>query len=95
MVAAVSRHSGRRERHRRIVARSHPPCHLCGADIDYSAGYLDPESFTIDHIIPIARGGADHIDNIAAAHRKCNRAKSDGPAVIRQAIKFITPRRWS
>ena len=30
-----------------------------------------------DHIVPIAKGGADVLENKQAAHRSCNRDKSD------------------
>lgn len=31
---------------------------------------------TVDHVIPKARGGADRIGNIVAAHLACNREKA-------------------
>lgn len=33
--------------------------------------------FTIDHVIPIAQGGSDELDNLALACFHCNRQKSD------------------
>lgn len=33
--------------------------------------------FTIDHIVSVAQGGADNIDNLALACFHCNRRKSD------------------
>ena len=39
-------------------------------------------SATIDHIIPLIRGGSpDDMDNLQLAHFCCNRAKSDKVAV--------------
>jgi hypothetical protein len=38
---------------------------------------LDDWAPTIDHIVPLARGGADTPDNVACAHRKCNWYWSD------------------
>lgn len=80
-----------RDRHRRAIAAGQPPCHLCGEPINYDANHLDPSSFTIDHIHPINRGGPDTIDNLAAAHRACNRAKSDRTAI---GVTFVTDRTW-
>ncbi len=34
-------------------------------------------SFTVDHVIPLAKGGANSIDNLALACFHCNRQKSD------------------
>ena len=72
-----------RDRHRRLIARDQPPCGICGRTINYSLPHLDPESFTIHHVIPIARGGRDVLHNddgspqIVAAHRRCNLDQAD------------------
>lgn len=66
-----------RDRHRAAIARTKPPCALCGTEIDYKLPHIDPMSFVVDHIAPLSRGGADTLDNKQAAHRVCNRAKSD------------------
>ena len=34
-------------------------------------------AYVVDHIIPIAAGGPDTIDNKQPAHRDCNRQKGD------------------
>lgn len=52
------------------------PCHLCGRPIDYTLPASDPWSFQLDHIVPIARGGAVYDpENVAPAHRICNARK--------------------
>jgi 5-methylcytosine-specific restriction endonuclease McrA len=45
-----------------------PVCHICGWEIPANA-------MDFDHIVPLARGGADAADNIALAHSTCNRWK--------------------
>lgn len=82
-----------RDRLRRQVARGHPPCHLCHEPIDYSLKSPDPYSFEIDHVIPRSKGGADTVDNLAPAHRRCNREKWDTDAQG-QAVVFETTRIW-
>lgn len=66
-----------RDLHRRMIRRLAPPCGICHQPIDYSLPYLDPGSFVVDHVMPLARGGPDTIENKQAAHRACNLAKSD------------------
>lgn len=53
-----------------------------------------PMSFVVDHIIPLAKGGADKIENKAAAHRRCNLIKSDrddGGSVMRRSGSLARP----
>ena len=47
-------------------------CYLCGDDIPGGRHYLQPDALTIDHVIPVARGGSDDIENLRPAHRACN-----------------------
>lgn len=96
----TARNTSRRDRHRKHVARGKPPCHLCGQDIDYTAHHLEPLSFTIDHVIPLDKGGPDELflpdgtPQILPAHRKCNREKSNSGTAIKAAVAFVTARRW-
>lgn len=69
--------SAQRDKDRARIARGKPACHICGDPIDYDAPWLDPKSYVVDHIIPLNRGGLDVLTNKAAAHRDCNRQKSD------------------
>lgn len=98
------RNTTTRDRHRAVIRRDRPPCHLCHEDIDYSLRSPHPMSFEVDHVIPLDRGGSDDLDNKAASHRLCNRRKSNhlaeelaaeveaaeqaGPRV------FVTARTW-
>ena len=84
-----------RDRHRATIARSKPPCALCGEAIDYSLPYMDPNEYVVDHIVPRNRGGSDSLSNKQAAHRRCNRAKSDrvdGGPVLRRSGSLARPR---
>jgi 5-methylcytosine-specific restriction endonuclease McrA len=87
----VARSTTLRDRHRRIIGKDEPPCGVCHEPINYHAHHLDPLSFTIDHITPVNRGGPDTLDNLQAAHRKCNRDKSDKVAA---GVDFVTDRSW-
>ncbi len=85
-----------RDRDRNAIKRERPPCGICGDAIDYSLPYLDPMSYVVDHVIPVAKGGPDTIDNKQAAHRSCNSRKYDKSEVdLRPAPRtFVTHREW-
>lgn len=69
--------SAQRDRDRARIARAKPACWICGDPIDYTLPWLDPRSYVVDHKVALNRGGTDTLENKAAAHRDCNRAKSD------------------
>src|SRR5699024_8837159 len=50
-------------------------CHLCGEAVEFGREYPHPLSPTVDHIIPLARGGKNVAENCALAHASCNRKK--------------------
>ena len=82
----VKRNSATRDKHRARIARDQPACHICGSSIDYTLPHLDPMSFVVDHVIPLAKGGLDIMENKKAAHRACNskkRARLVAPIVRR------------
>ena len=66
------------ERNRRKIYATQTVCALCGKPVDFSLRYPDPMSKTVDHIVPIARGGhPSDLDNLQLAHLACNLAKAD------------------
>lgn len=78
-----------RKRHRAQIAKSRPACHICGKAIDFTLKYPDPMCFVVDHLVPIAKGGADTIDNKKAAHHACNskkRARDYAPIIRRSGV---------
>ena len=87
-----------RDRHRKTIARDQPPCGICGQPIDYDLPHTDPQSFVVDHIIPRAKSGPDTLANKQAAHRTCNRTKSDKlpdtNTDTNPPRQFITHRQW-
>lgn len=50
-------------------------CALCGGELDASVSYPDPMSKSLDHIIPLARGGTHTLNNVQWAHLVCNLRK--------------------
>jgi len=71
----VKRNTATRDMHRARIARDKPACHICGRPIDYALPHLDPMSFVVDHVVPLAKGGLDVMENKKAAHRGCNSTK--------------------
>lgn len=74
------------------LAAQRDGCWICrefGRDpaIDYALPARDPRAFEADHLVPLARGGTDELDNLAASHRACNEWRSDRtvPEVIELA----------
>lgn len=90
----VPRNTTQRDRDRKAIARTKPPCGICESEIDYMLPYLDPMSFEVDHIIALANGGTDDLANKQASHRKCNRAKWDRLAESGGPRGFVTTRSW-
>lgn len=52
-------------------------CQLCGELIDRYAPRESWERVTLDHVIPISRGGTHTRGNVQPAHRRCNELKGD------------------
>ena len=74
----MSRYDG--DRLRAIFDKANGRCHLCGRTIAFS-NYGDhgtSGAWEVDHSIPFAKGGTDHLNNLLPAHTFCNRSKQDG-----------------
>lgn len=52
-------------------------CGICGTPVDQALTYPDPNSASLDHIVPLARGGHHTHANTQCAHLICNIRKSD------------------
>lgn len=60
-------------------------CYLCNEQTDYEDMIVTSEGYyiaggdypSIDHVIPIAKGGLHQWENVKLAHRRCNYIKSD------------------
>lgn len=68
---------GRRLQARRALALQMfgTQCAICKTPVDTTAHWLHPNSYTLDHRIPLALGGSDDMSNLQVTHRKCNAAK--------------------
>ena len=50
-------------------------CIVCDEKIDPDVEYPDKMSATLEHIVPLSRGGTHTWDNVAPSHLLCNGAK--------------------
>ena len=60
-----------------IFERDNWVCGICMEPIDPTVdGHYAPDRRSIDHIIPISKGGGDTPDNVQAVHLRCNWKKN-------------------
>lgn len=70
---------------RRLIRKDNNLCHICGMPCDDSAFHITTEGHfitgdnypSVDHVIPLSKGGTHTHNNVKLAHFKCNRDKSD------------------
>ena len=58
-----------------IFKRDKYRCQICGETVAKKLKWPNPWSASVDHIVPIACGGADAPHNVQCAHLTCNRKK--------------------
>ena len=58
-----------------IFERDNWVCQICGRKINRKLKYPNPRSGSIDHIVPLSKGGNDSPINIQATHLRCNLGK--------------------
>lgn len=52
-------------------------CFLCGLSMLPEAENGHPLGYTLEHIIPKAKGGTNDLDNLTGSHQYCNNYKQD------------------
>lgn len=60
-----------------VFERDGYECKLCFTPLDMEAKFPHPLSPTLDHIVPLNKGGHHLYVNLQAAHFRCNTAKGD------------------
>lgn len=72
---------------RRIFERTEGRCHLCRKKLAFQnyAAIGRRGAWEIEHSIPRAKGGTNHLNNLFAAHISCNRAKGTGSSASARA----------
>lgn len=66
------------EKNKKRIYATQNVCAICGELVNFDLKYPHPLSPSVDHIIPISKGGhPSDIDNLQLAHFHCNRQKAD------------------
>lgn len=52
-------------------------CQVCKKAINWDLSWPHKMSMSVDHIVPLSKGGSDEAENVQAAHLGCNSRKSD------------------
>lgn len=60
-----------------IFERDGWTCGLCDTPVDPLLSHPDPLSASLDHVVPIAKGGGHVRANVQCAHLRCNLSKRD------------------
>jgi 5-methylcytosine-specific restriction endonuclease McrA len=60
-----------------IAARDQWLCGLCSGAVRGDTAWPDPLSPSLDHVVPLTRGGAHDPSNVQLAHLGCNTAKGN------------------
>lgn len=61
----------RRWQKNHLVQKNGAVCSIC------SKPFKNAHEMTIDHIVPLSKGGTDTLDNYQLAHLECNQLKAD------------------
>ncbi|MBQ7146009.1 MAG: HNH endonuclease [Lachnospiraceae bacterium] len=65
------------EKNKKIILKTQRRCALCGQEVDKNLKYPHPMSASVDHIIPLQKGGhPSDLANLQLAHLYCNRQKA-------------------
>lgn len=74
-------------------------CYLCRFRVSRNSSRNDPLRPTLDHVVPIARGGRHEMANLKTAHLFCNTSKGArrvGPGDLRdRVLEVAAVRRWA
>jgi 5-methylcytosine-specific restriction endonuclease McrA len=65
-------------RRRRLILKMH----------DYCCAYCGDDANTVDHVIPVNKGGTDHPENLVAACNRCNYGMGNRVKHIEMRIKY-------
>jgi 5-methylcytosine-specific restriction endonuclease McrA len=62
--------------HESVVEKYGSDCHICQTPIDLELPRTHKQGLTLDHVVPLSKGGVDEMHNLRPAHWICNIKKS-------------------
>lgn len=78
---------------KRLIYSTQNTCAICGRAVNFDLTFPNPWSATLDHIIPVAKGGDPaSIDNLQLAHLQCNRMKGTRVRDYNKKEKLVSNR---
>lgn len=78
---------------KKIVYAQQSVCGICGRPVDKKLPFPNPWSPTVDHIIPVQKGGDPvNLENLQLAHLACNRAKATKLVAVTVKEKSVSNR---
>lgn len=91
----VVRSSPRWKRVRQIVLRTAEVCAICGRRLVSDAPPRSRWSSSVDHVVPLSRGGAPFdVGNLRATHYGCNASRGDGSGRRRPSRPAVRRAAW-
>jgi len=74
---------------REIFDRDNWICQICGGKVNKHLKWPHPKSASLDHVIPISKGGTHTRDNVQLAHLICNTVKGDGNIALNDGGQMV------
>ncbi len=53
-------------------------CQICAVQVEQLRRWPDPWSASLDHVVPVSKGGSHTFENVQLAHLRCNMQKYNG-----------------
>lgn len=71
---------------REVFERDGWVCGICAEFVDSALAWPNPGSASLDHIVPLAKGGSHTYGNVQCAHLRCNIVKNDALPTGREVL---------
>lgn len=78
-----------------IFERDQWTCKICGQSVDPTFRWPDPKSASLDHRVPVTRGGQHVAKNLETSHLICNIRKNNKPSEDSMGIDFMDTQKTS